>query len=135
MPYKDIKKMKIRQKAYRLANIEKIRLKSRKWAINNKEKYIITQEAAKKRYREFYLGLKLGRGGKCERCGWEEEIRALVWHHVNQHEKKLNIGRASLHPGNYQNLILEIKKCTLLCPNCHAIVHILNGTYGKRGKA
>lgn len=59
-------------------------------------------------------------GGKCSKCGYNDHPAALHFHHKNPKDK--------LHEINSNKLLTkdrnkEIKKCTLLCANCHAIEH------------
>lgn len=63
-------------------------------------------------------------GGKCEICGYNKSLSALEFHHINPEEKDLNIGDYT--SGNNVNVLKtfeEIKKCQLLCANCHREVH------------
>lgn len=60
-------------------------------------------------------------GGKCCLCGYNKYIGALEFHHINPNEKEFNICT-----GNNRALekeLIEIKKCILLCSNCHREVH------------
>jgi hypothetical protein len=59
-------------------------------------------------------------GGRCVKCGWSENIVALQFHHVRG-RKKFEIGMV----GNksWEVIKKELKKCILLCNNCHSIVH------------
>lgn len=59
-------------------------------------------------------------GGKCCKCNYDKSNRALHPHHLEN--KNFGIGGN----GSYKtwDLILnEIKKCELLCSNCHRIKH------------
>lgn len=58
-------------------------------------------------------------GGKCIICGYNRCERALHFHHVNPKEKEFMISRYSR---NWERVIEELKKCVLLCSNCHAEV-------------
>ena len=60
-------------------------------------------------------------GGKCIVCGYNFSEYALDFHHL-KHEKKLfNLSSKWARPwGEIEN---ELKKCVLLCSNCHAIYH------------
>lgn len=56
-------------------------------------------------------------GGKCRICGYDKCISALEFHHCDPSEKHFGIS-----DGNCRSLeedIEEIKKCVLLCSNCH----------------
>lgn len=60
-------------------------------------------------------------GGKCNRCGYNENIVALEFHHIDPNEKEFQIG--SVSNKSWESIINEIKKCELLCSNCHRIEH------------
>jgi hypothetical protein len=60
-------------------------------------------------------------GGKCRVCEYSKCITALEFHHLNANEKEFGIGSYKFQ--NYNKLINEIKKCILLCSNCHREVH------------
>lgn len=60
-------------------------------------------------------------GGKCQRCGYNKCMRALSFHHNNPIEKDLNFRH--LRDWSWERVKKELKKCTLLCMNCHAEVH------------
>jgi len=65
-------------------------------------------------------------GGKCKMCGYNEHPEILVFHHLG--EKQFNVSnRLKL---SWEKLQCELEKCVLLCPNCHALVHI-NWTNGR----
>lgn len=56
------------------------------------------------------------RGGQCERCGYSRCLRALHFHHVDAQLKSFSISRTA----GIDRLRSEIRKCVLLCANCHA---------------
>lgn len=60
-------------------------------------------------------------GGKCEICGYDKSPAALSFHHKNRKNKVFSISVHSSLP--IEDLIEEVKKCRLLCLNCHAVLH------------
>lgn len=58
-------------------------------------------------------------GGKCVLCGYNRCLRALHFHHINQHEKDFDVSQHT----NWSEIEEELKKCVLLCSNCHMEVH------------
>lgn len=58
-------------------------------------------------------------GGECAMCGYKRSNAALHFHHLNPHEKDFNISSKS----NWYDIHIELKKCILLCANCHAEAH------------
>jgi hypothetical protein len=69
--------------------------------------------------------LKLARGGACEKCGYDNTLLALQWHHrdPSQKDHKFTVQMAR------GRLEKEIEGCDLLCANCHVEAHIDMGTY------
>lgn len=68
--------------------------------------------------RKWLDGLKEGQ--TCLRCGFSNPA-ALQWHHLR--DKKFEIANA-LRLGLGRIVILaELKKCELICANCHFIEH------------
>lgn len=67
-------------------------------------------------------------GGKCQKCGYDKCLDALQFHHNDPSQKKFNITNAiwGEEHVNEQQILDEIKKCTLLCANCHAEIHSRN---------
>lgn len=63
-------------------------------------------------------------GGKCVRCGWKmkslEELSAYDFHHPND-DKIFSISK--MGNKNWETIVDEIKKCDLLCANCHRVEH------------
>ena len=68
------------------------------------------------------VGLK---GGQCERCGYDECIASLDFHHENPSNKKAGVSELNLL-SRWETLVEEVKKCNLLCKNCHNRHHFLN---------
>lgn len=60
-------------------------------------------------------------GGKCTRCGYCRNYSALDFHHLKPNEKDFdfNVGRRR----SWEKMIEELKKCILLCSNCHREEH------------
>ena len=60
-------------------------------------------------------------GGECQICGYDKCIQALDFHHVNPEEKTADFNTNANR--SWQTTREEIKKCVLLCANCHREVH------------
>jgi len=54
----------------------------------------------------------------CKNCG-NDDYRVLEFHHTKS--KKFNIGDSISRGYSKEKIILEIKKCEVLCANCHRI--------------
>lgn len=56
-------------------------------------------------------------GGKCIVCGYNRCVRSLQFHHLNPSEKEFTI--SEWKKLGKRDLEKEIKKCVLVCANCH----------------
>jgi len=57
-------------------------------------------------------------GGACVKCGITDS-RLLDFDHIDPKTKSINISNKMWLP--YEQLLNEVKKCQLLCPNCHRL--------------
>ena len=72
---------------------------------------------AKEERQKLKLKWVLEKGGKCERCGYNKNLSALDFHHIENRD--IPHGQSLT---NYLNQFEEeINKCILLCKNCCAI--------------
>ena len=62
-------------------------------------------------------------GGKCQECGYNKNIAALEFHHINPDEKEFQLDMRHLSNTNLEKLKEEADKCQLLCANCHREIH------------
>ncbi|MBU1088490.1 hypothetical protein KKA02_01240 [Patescibacteria group bacterium] len=93
-----LNKLRRGDKAKKLRNIrrKKALLKIKQWAVN-------------------YLG------GKCQKCEYSKCLSSLTFHHKNPKGKEYTVGQILDYPK--ETLIEELKKCNLLCFNCHMELH------------
>ncbi len=75
----------------------------------------------KKERRDFRIKLKNMLGGKCSICGYKKCSAALDFHH-NKGKKEAHVSFL-IKNDSKQKALKEIKKCILLCANCHREVH------------
>ncbi len=59
---------------------------------------------------------------KCERCGFSHPA-ALQFHHRDTGTKSFEIGSAAALDKSVAQVIEEMKKCEVICANCHLIHH------------
>lgn len=62
-------------------------------------------------------------GGKCQCCGYDKTNKALAFHHIDPKEKDIKFGRARANPTSWPKIVQELKKCILVCHNCHSEIH------------
>lgn len=58
-------------------------------------------------------------GGCCQICGYDKCPQAMAFHHEDPQEKSFEI--SSLQ--NWARIVQELRKCILVCCNCHAEIH------------
>lgn len=67
--------------------------------------------------------------GKCVRCGLEPSskwpVTCFEFHHTDPSEKETHIANF-INRGQWTKALNEIKKCTVLCANCHRVEHFKN---------
>ena len=108
MPYKDPKVRKEKHAEY-----------SRKYYEKNKEKVIAANNVVKARGKEKW---ELYKGSlKCARCD-ESHIACMDFHHLDPAEKEYEVSKL-VGNGMYTKAYKEIKKCIVLCANCHRKEH------------
>ena len=62
-------------------------------------------------------------GGQCVICGYNRCPSALALHHLDPKQKDIGFGLIRANPKNWKIIVLELKKCVLICHNCHSEVH------------
>ena len=60
----------------------------------------------------------------CEKCGYNKCLEALEFHHIDSTTKINTVARLSVH-SNIETATQEMKKCIVLCANCHREFHFL----------
>jgi hypothetical protein len=60
-------------------------------------------------------------GGACQLCGYDRCLWALDLHHVDASSKDFNV--SSSNTRRWASIVDEVRKCVLLCRNCHQEVH------------
>ena len=85
----------------------------------NPNDYVKQKERALSRKLEL-IRLK---GGKCEKCGYDKNISALEFHHLDPNAKKFNLDSRKLSNTTRDKILEELDKCILVCANCHRELH------------
>jgi hypothetical protein len=94
----------------------------REWIKKNHKHYKDTLSDWKRRRKVSLIKTK---GNKCEKCGVEYNGKnggMFQFHHINPSLKEFNLG-TSIARKSWNKLLEEIKKCLLLCSNCHDLEH------------
>jgi hypothetical protein len=78
-------------------------------------------EAVSRRRRRVKETLVKEAGGRCRLCGYDRNMRALHFHHVDPSSKRHEINAKGVAIA-LDKLRVEARKCVLLCSNCHAEV-------------
>ena len=60
-------------------------------------------------------------GSKCVACGFNKWVCSLEFHHVDPSQKDPR--SVSMRSWTWERMKEELKKCILLCSNCHRAVH------------
>lgn len=59
-------------------------------------------------------------GGSCCVCGYNKCVDALEFHHIDPLEKEFSISSVCT---SWEKIVNEVKKCIMLCSNCHREIH------------
>jgi len=62
-------------------------------------------------------------GGGCEKCGYDKNMSALEFHHIDDRSKSFKLDARNISSRSWESILLEFDKCSLLCSNCHAEHH------------
>lgn len=87
----------------------------------NKEYYYLKKKKYSEEYKKWFEELKSNLS--CECCGYNKCIGALDFHHVDINTKEKNIAEMIASQTSKLVVLEEIKKCTVLCANCHRELH------------
>jgi hypothetical protein len=93
-------------------------IEKRYYEKHKKELYRNKKKRVNERTKEFKKRL----GGECSKCGYKKCLPALEFHH-NSGDKEGNVSHL-IKDFSKQKALKEIKKCILLCANCHREVHL-----------
>jgi hypothetical protein len=95
-----------------------VKKETRKYS--DRRKYLI--EAVKKRRKTLRKKAIEFKGGRCEICGYSKCLDALEFHHLDNLKKDFGIS-AKGYTRSWERVKNELKKCRLLCANCHREIH------------
>ena len=109
MPYKDKEKQKEKNREYQ-----------KKYYEQNKKYYISKSAERKQKIREDFDRYKSTL--KCSKCG-ENHVACLDFHHLDPSKKEFSIHQIKQYAWGDEKIERELKKCVVLCSNCHRKLH------------
>jgi len=62
-------------------------------------------------------------GGRCQKCGYDKNYAVLSFHHKRPKNKRMKLTSREIANNKLELLYKEVKKCMLLCANCHLELH------------
>ena len=62
-------------------------------------------------------------GGCCAVCGYSKSSHAFDLHHLNPNEKEFTLGNIRANSISWERIVVELRKCVMLCANCHREFH------------
>jgi hypothetical protein len=63
------------------------------------------------------------KGGCCSICGYNKNLAAMHFHHLEPGLKEFKLSLRELGNHSEAKINAELKKCILVCSNCHAEIH------------
>jgi len=78
----------------------------------------IITKLSKSVIRNYVVGIK-AKG--CQTCGYNRYVGALEFHHYDKNSKLFSI--CSCYDKSMDDIKKEIKKCIVVCSNCHREIH------------
>ena len=88
--------------------------------VNKKEQYQKRMRLYKRQQIQWYRDLKASL--ECEKCGFKHPA-AIDFHHIDPKTKEFSIGSELYNGKSIESIKEEMKKCIVLCANCHRIEH------------
>ena len=96
----------------------------RKWYSKNKQSEIAHVTRRKKQIKRWLQDYK--KNLKCSKCDEKHPI-TLEFHHLLGSKKGKSISEMVVDGVSIKRILEEIKKCQILCSNCHKKVHYKEG--------
>lgn len=86
----------------------------------------------KTRNRDYFNEYKINHG--CCKCGYKSNAVALDFHHIDTYTKDANIARLINSSWSIEKILQEVKKCVVICANCHRVEHNKEKPYDMGGR-
>ncbi len=87
---------------------------------DERREYLIS--AVKRRRQKIRLMAIVAKGAKCEICGYDRCMEVLEFHHLSKSDKNFGLSEKG-YARSWKRVKKELKKCVLLCANCHREIH------------
>lgn len=108
---------------------EQLKEYARQYDKNNREHNNKIKRIKRKNIRQLIQEYKLSHG--CAICGYNRCAAALDFHHISD-DKKFCIASAIRNNKGISIVKEEIKKCIVICANCHRELHAKEANDGKK---
>lgn len=112
---------KKQQKKQRICK-ECVKKNSSIWYQTNKQACVVNTRKRTMQYVERNVSYIRELNLQCEKCG-ENHPAVLEFHHIDPNEKEREVSLLVHRGCNIQKIQEEIKKCKVLCANCHKKEH------------
>ena len=107
---------------WRKDNPERVKENRRRYFKENHEEILKKNRLQREEKRKFVDDYKMSKG--CAICGYNKCTKALEFHHSGDSEdKEFEISKAIFMGKPLEKIKEEIKKCDVLCANCHRELH------------
>jgi biotin operon repressor len=82
-----------------------------------------TSDAVKRWRHNTKAKIVIAMGGECGVCGYDKCNSALALHHLDPTKKDISFGAIRANPKRWSDIVIELRKCVLVCHNCHTEIH------------
>lgn len=127
---KNIEECQKCRKKYYQKNKEKLQKRHKEWRQENRDYMKEYNKKYRHENKEQWLQIIKEQNGKivCSICDYDKCFGSIDFHHKDPKEKEYNIGdllSKTPTPKRIEILKKELKKCIILCRNCHGEAHYL----------
>lgn len=88
--------------------------------MNTERRYSLQSPRARKRAAKWRLAQMIKIEHGCADCGYKDSAYALQFDHIGN-DKKSGVSDLICRDYSWKTIMTEIKKCEVVCANCHAV--------------